>query len=362
MKNLYYRYKIDGLNLDRLLNLLAKKGIKVYKVQKKGIKTMFLSIPANENENFFAYLNYLCYNRHESVLQSNPPRNAKKALPRQRRNRAIDTNRENALASKHFYFGNNKPKSVEQGKTQTKQTFANYTVTKVGEYGVMRPIAYLTKRIGLLVGAIIFVASSYLTAPVVLAVDYVGTGAQHYLVAQTVLEENGVKPFSYCDLSVSKLADRILERTDLFSFVSVKKVGARIKVNLVKAQTGCEIASKTAENLCSTVNGVIERIKVYRGTAEVSVGDSVTQGQLLVGGYNIVGDQTLKTFVVSEVWIITQKTFEFVLENDSEPLAKLFAIEQMNGETVTQTLVEQTKQGDKTKYTVTVSYRIIIGV
>lgn len=297
MKNLYYRYQIDGLNLDRLLNLLAKKGIKVYKVQKKGIKTMFLSIPANENENFFAYLNYLCYN-----------------------------------------------------------------VKKVGEYGVMRPIAYLTKRIGLLVGAIIFVASSYLTAPVVLAVDYVGTGAQHYLVAQTVLEENGVKPFSYCDLSVSKLADRILERTDLFSFVSVKKVGARIKVNLVKAQTGCEIASKTAENLYSTANGVIERIKVYRGTAEVSVGDSVTQGQLLVGGYNIVGDQTLKTFVVSEVWIITQKTFEFVLENDSEPLAKLFALEQMNGETVTQTLVEQTQQGDKTKYTVTVSYRIIIGV
>ena len=297
MKNLYYRYQIDGLNLDRLLNLLAKKGIKVYKVQKKGIKTMFLSIPANENENFFAYLNYLCYN-----------------------------------------------------------------VKKVGEYGAMRPIACLSKRIGLLVGAIIFVASCYLTAPVVLAVDYVGTGAQHYLVAQTVLEENGVKPLSYCDLSVSKLADRILERTDLFSFVSVKKVGARIKVNLVKAQTGCEIASKTAENLYSTANGVIERIKVYRGTAEVSVGDSVTQGQILVGGYNIVGEQTLKTFVVSEVWIIAQKTFEFVLENDSEPLAKLFALEQMNGEAVTQTLVEQTSQGDKKKYTVTVSYRIIIGV
>ena len=62
MKNLFYRYEINGLNLDRLLNLIAKKGIKLYKVRKKGIKTMFLSIQANENEKFFAYLNDLCYN------------------------------------------------------------------------------------------------------------------------------------------------------------------------------------------------------------------------------------------------------------------------------------------------------------
>jgi hypothetical protein len=206
------------------------------------------------------------------------------------------------------------------------------------------------------------VVSSYLTAPVVLAVDYVGTGAQHYLVAQTVLEENGVKPFSYCDLSVSKLADRILERTDLFSFVSVKKVGARIKVNLVKAQTGCEIASKTAENLYSTANGVIERIKVYRGTAEVSVGDSVTQGQILVGGYNIVGDQMLKTFVVSEVWIIAQKTFEWTLEKGQEELAKLLSVEQMQNSLITQISVLATPQNQQEKYTVTVGYRMIIGV
>ena len=53
---------MTGLNQERLLESLKKRGVSMFDVKKTSPRTMYISVNLKESENFFAITKELCYN------------------------------------------------------------------------------------------------------------------------------------------------------------------------------------------------------------------------------------------------------------------------------------------------------------
>ena len=60
--DLYVVYKVSGLNLDNLVNILKNKGIILYNIKKTDNKTLVVYVNYADAEKFFAITRELCYN------------------------------------------------------------------------------------------------------------------------------------------------------------------------------------------------------------------------------------------------------------------------------------------------------------
>jgi hypothetical protein len=148
----------------------------------------------------------------------------------------------------------------------------------------------------------------------------------------------------------------VLKNNEHLSFVSAKKKGNRLEINLVLSKEKVPTLNGNVYELVADVDGVIEKIKVYRGTALFSVGDAVKSGDLLVGGYALIKEQTVKVNLLATVSVITEKEFYYQSskpnqESVAEALAEqqLFekeiissqtTAEEVNGEYVYKTIIK----------------------
>ncbi len=271
MKNAHFiRYRIVGFNRNYLLNLLRRNGISLYKIVEKQKNITELSIEFKEKRKFFAITENLCYN-----------------------------------------------------------------ITRIKEYGFLYPFIKLSKKVGVVIGLFVFAATLILADKTVFAIDYVGNGALYKNQAETLLEENGIKKYALVSADILRNAEKkILSSTDKFSFVSIKKQGGRLKVNLTAAKTSEQVLDTSRKNILSTVDGVVENVKVYRGTAVVSVGDTVKVNDLLIDGYNIIKDVKVETFALGIVTVITEKTFVFTGEPNKDEEIIILAKENVTGEII----------------------------
>ena len=132
-------------------------------------------------------------------------------------------------------------------------------------------------------------------------------------------------------------------------------------VDLALSKDGVDRLKGDEYSLVSDVSGVVESVKVYRGTAVVSVGDSVNKGDLLVDGYVTIKEQTLKTNVLACVSIIVEESGEYRSKNDNEEdRALTFAlIDAPDVEVLHQDVQKTVKQGEYL-YKTTIKYRRIL--
>lgn len=271
MKNAHFiRYRIVGFNQNYLLNLLKRNGISLYKIVKKEKNITELSIEFNEKQKFFAITENLCYN-----------------------------------------------------------------ITRIGEYGFLYPLIRLSKKIGVVIGLIVFAVIVIIADKIVFEIDYTGTGALYKNQAEALLADCGIKKYSVITTSSLRTAEnKILSSSDKFSFVSLKKSGGRLKVNLTAAKFSEQVLDTSKKQVVSSVNGVVESVKVYRGTAVVGVGDLIKIGDVLIDGYNIIKDARVETFALGTVTVITEKTFVFSGEPNQEESMLILAKENVSEEIV----------------------------
>jgi hypothetical protein len=179
---------------------------------------------------------------------------------------------------------------------------------------------------------------------------------------QSYLFNNGVKPFvRFSSLDLSSLEDRLLAEHSNLSFVSLTKHGTKLNVELVSSNKAPSRLSGDVYELVAPTQGVIENIKVYRGTAEVKKGDQVEKGQLLVGGYALIKEQTVKINVLAYISMQVDEAFEFISPNDNDiENAKLFAMASLGDKEIINLTVEKTKREKQYVYTVTAYYRVVI--
>ena len=267
MRNAHFiRYRVVGLNRNNLLNLLKKNGITLYKIAVKGQKITEFSIEFNEKQKFFAITENLCYN-----------------------------------------------------------------ITRIREYGFLYPFISLFKKVGVVIGIAIFTAVVILADKTIFAIDYGGTGALYKADAVELLEEYGVKKYGVITTQTLRKAESgILSSTDKFSFVSLKKQGGRLKVNLVLSKNNQPTLDTARKCLTAPEDGIIESVKAYRGTAIVCVGEKVKAGSVLIDGYNIIKDTKVETFVLGVVTILCEKTFTFYGKEGEEESVILLAKEMVD--------------------------------
>lgn len=298
-KNLgfYTTYKISGLNLDNLVNILKNKGINLRDIVKPSPKTLIVSVSLRDTEKFFAITRELCYN-----------------------------------------------------------------IKKVGERGKYRFALKLTRNLGIIVGAAIFAVFSVFFNDFVFSIDYVGSGSVYAREINAFLASENVKPFSrFSEIDLPALSDKILEKSDKISFAECSKVGNRLKVNLVLSEKPIKTLVGDKETLISDIDGEIEYIKVYRGTALKAVGDRVNAGEAIIGGYAVIKDITVKVGIIATVSVKGEFIYVYESEKDGdETLAAIFAEETLGEREIISSEIYKTVLGDNLyEYKVKIVYRKI---
>lgn len=298
IKGLYVTYKIVGLNLDRFINRVKNSGIALFDIKKTSQKCLFVTVSAKDSQNFFAIAQELCYN-----------------------------------------------------------------IKKVRYKGKGVLIYKLGKSIGAVIGVLIFTVLSIYIDGMLLGINFSGTGALYKEQVREYLYDNGIKVGArFSDFDLSRLEDGILASNERLSFVCCEKRGTRLKIQLILAKDSVKTLDGNHYQLVSTCDGVIESIKVYRGTAQYNVGDKVSLGDVIVDGYVVIKEQTVKINVLACVSILTQKTYTYQsIRDGEEDIAVAFAMEELVCPTLSNKVEKiQTERGYT--YTVTLGYRQVIYV
>ena len=299
MKKVYSEYKIKGFNLDSLLNYVKKRGIAVYNAKKIQQNTMIVSVKYGQSKKFFAIAKELCYN-----------------------------------------------------------------ITKIKDKGRFYPFLYLYKNLGLIIGSLIFLLLCVLANDYVFRIDYVGTGNVLKREVELQLKEYGVEEFSrFSSLDVDNLSKKLLASNPRLTFVECRKVGNVLVVNSVLAEGTNDKLTGKATCLVSDVDGVVEELKIYRGSQKVSVGDEIKKGQVLVDGLVTVKDQQLEVNVLAVAYVRCKAVYEHfsTKDNQGEYLLALYEEKFDDGEIIDSNVTVTQSEG-RYAYLIEIEYRRIITV
>ncbi len=290
-------YLVEGLNLDRLLYYAKNKGLTLYDIKKITNKRLIVSLSLRESQIFFAIAKEMCYN-----------------------------------------------------------------IKKIRQKGIALPLLMLWQKTGIVLGAIIFCISSYVYNDFIYGFNFSGSGSVLEKDVLAYLSGVGIKPFSrFSDINVERLEDQILASHPNLSFVGITKKGNRLCFDLALANKSADILKGDIYSLTSKVSGTIEKIKVYRGTAMVKAGDSVKEGDLLVDGYMIIKEQTLKINVIASVSIIVSQEFIFTDKEEGQEQKTLLLAKAMTADKdVVSASATCTKEKEEYVYRITINYRYII--
>lgn len=289
-------FEIKGLNLDRFINIARKKGVALYDIKKFSVKRMQIAVNLSDSEKFFAIAKELCYN-----------------------------------------------------------------IRKIRHKGVGYPFYYLIKNFGLVIGAIIFIAVAVFFNDLVFETTFVGSGKIYSREASEYLQSVGVKEYSrFSDIDLKTLGEGLLKSNEHLSFVSCKKKGNRLEVQLVLSQDKVKTLSGDVYELKTEVDGVIEKIKVYRGTALYSVGDSVKAGDVIVGGFAEIKEQTVKINVIASVTMLVEKEFYYRCDKpNQESIASALAEEEISQGTIVSSTTTVVNDGKEYVYKTAIKYRVV---
>ena len=227
-----------------------------------------------------------------------------------------------------------------------------YTVTRKKSAGLKRVVRMLLARPGAAVGALLFLLICAAGNFFVLRIDVQGSAARYADEAKKILADNRVGMYSFYDADAAERARASMMRLPNVVFASVEK----------SAETP---VPERETSLVSPCAGIVEEIAVLRGTALVSEGDAVTAGQELAGGWLETEEgEKIPTFAVARASLLCTGDFTYTAEEESDAQrrkALAAAYLAAGGEPVSEEVGVQA-QGEKTVYTVRLTYRVRIAV
>ena len=198
-----------------------------------------------------------------------------------------------------------------------KTDYRAYQVKDLGAVGIGKCIETVKRRAGLLLGGLLGLSVVLASQPLVLAVDFVGTSVYARETYQA-LDEAGVRLFApYKQGQVDSVCAKLLAIEDV-EFCSVKKVGHRIVVETrlspfpkTNVQTGVMRAKRAGEIVSMTV---------LRGTPLTKIGDTVREGDSLVGDwFSTESGGQVRVEIIARVCIAC--TYAIDVEADDEETA-----------------------------------------
>lgn len=286
-------YDVQGLNLDRLINFARSNKITLINAKKISNKRLIVSVSLRDSVKFFAIAKNLCYN-----------------------------------------------------------------IKKIKETGKGYPLLALSRSLGLFLGAIVFIFSSYFYSDVILDFNFTGSGSVYEREVIEYLENQGVKKLSrFSKYNLERLEDGILADNPRLSFVSLNKRGNVLVVDTALSTDGVDRLSGNVFSIKADCDGVVEKIKVFRGTAVVQVGDTVKKGDLLVDGFVAIKEQKIDINVLALITLRVRESVDYISNIDEqEQIAILFAEAIFSDKNVLEYEVKKTVENDRFIYTVTAQY------
>ncbi|MBQ9782613.1 MAG: sporulation protein YqfD [Clostridia bacterium] len=192
-----------------------------------------------------------------------------------------------------------------------------YNVKKVWYKGVMSPFVNLIRYGSVVIGFILFCILSSFLGDSILQVDFTGTGKIISNQTMHLLGEYGIEKYDrFSTIDYKSLENYILENSPNLSFVSCKKSGNRLIIDSVLSKVDYPSINRNGKNLLSDVDGVISKISVLRGTAQVQVGEKVKVGDILIGGFAVgKNEEIYESFALGYAIINYEYKQEFLTEN-----------------------------------------------
>ncbi len=289
-------FVVKGLNCERILSSLKKRQISMYDIKKTDAKTLYFRVKFTDSKKVFAINKDLCYN-----------------------------------------------------------------IKKVRESGLLYPFYYLFTNVGLLIGLCLFVFATVFCNDYILDIKYSGSGGVYKKQVAEYLDSRGITTFTrFSDTDLKELSNDILSTNSHFSFVNCSKSGNILQINLAVAKDKNNVISGQAKSLISDVDGVVEKIKVYRGTSLKAVGEPVTAGEEIVSGIVTIKEQTLEIGVIAQVCILSNFNYQYYSENDNEEEMAVMFAENLLGQEVISSDVQKSQINGKYIYEVRLVYRRVI--
>lgn len=256
---------------------------------------------------------------------------------------------------------------VEVGSKDVKKVFAIlrgscYTVTNKGSVGCKRLADALLARPGLWIGALLLAAALWAGGAAVLRIEIEGSAARNAARVREVLQEAGIAPFTFYREEEGEAARTALLALPGVVFASVEKSGCVLTVTVEESAEPPAPVRK--QSLVAPRAGVVEELTVLRGTAEVCVGEAVSAGQTLVGGYFVQGEERHETFAIARCALLCSFQGEYAFAAESEAAresALAQALLAAGGEPVAQEISVRA-EGEGAVYAVRLTVRVRLSV
>ena len=191
-----------------------------------------------------------------------------------------------------------------------------YTVTNKGSVGCKRLADALLARPGLWIGALLLAAALWAGGAAVLRIEVEGSAARNAARVREVLQEAGIAPFTFYREEEGEAVRTALLALPGVVFASVEKSGCVLTITVEESAEPPAPVRK--QSLVAPRAGVVEELTVLRGTAEVSVGEAVSAGQTLVGGYFVQGEERHETFAIARCALLCSFQGEYAFAAESE--------------------------------------------
>lgn len=155
-----------------------------------------------------------------------------------------------------------------------------------GRYGLPVILLGLTKRWGILAGALLSVALFFLAQNVVWRVEILGNERLDTASVISSLAENGLSVGSWIpSLNADSVEQRVMIRNDGISWMSVNIIGTVARVEIRESiDTEYEKKNTRPANLVSSFDAQIVGTEIYTGFRCVDEGDFVRRGEILASG------------------------------------------------------------------------------
>lgn len=226
----------------------------------------------------------------------------------------------NFLCSKNVEFYEVEKYNLKQARIQikpkdkkfVKQFLAERKIEVESEkyVGLFKLSNFFKVRYGILIGLFLAISLVIVMSNFMLKIDVIGAENVDAAEIVTMLEENGVSPFTHLNsIQTEQVEKLVLQHFDKVSSVSAIKKGCTIVINIKEKVINDEFEDlENISPLLATQNGMITDITLIQGTLLVKVGDIVKVGDPLVAPYTFDSNGKQipivpKAKIMADVWL-----------------------------------------------------------